>query len=225
MTHKKHGYRFENDWPLEKLDEAFKKVKAATTIPVKVKIEADHYVLNLENVRQIISSANKLSVMDCTCRATYGHCDAPLTVCLDMNEVAERNIVESIAREITLDEALDILEKTGQAGLVHMALGHGESYKPGVINSVCSCCSCCCGILSGILRYEMAPHLLKSLATSITEELICTDCGDCVERCQFGAREIVDGSLSINQDLCFGCGLCVSTCPTDAITLVDKFGQ
>jgi NAD-dependent dihydropyrimidine dehydrogenase PreA subunit len=39
---------------------------------------------------------------------------------------------------------------------------------------------------------------------------------------EFAAREIVDGSLSINQDLCFGCGLCVSTCPTDAIRLVDK---
>ena len=223
MTHKKQGYRFENDWPLETLEnKVFKKVKAATTIPVDVKIEADHYVLNLDHVRQILSSAYKISVMDCACRTIYGHCDAPLTVCLDMNEVAERNIVACVAREITLDDALDVLEKTNQAGLVHMAIGQGEFYNPGVINSVCSCCSCCCGILSGILRYGMAPHLLKSLAISITDELICTDCGDCVDRCQFGARKIDDGSLSINQDLCFGCGLCVSTCPTGAITLVDK---
>ncbi len=39
---------------------------------------------------------------------------------------------------------------------------------------------------------------------------------------RYGAREVVDGSLSFNQDLCFGRGLCVSTCPTNAITLVDK---
>ena len=69
---------------------------------MNVKIEADHYVLNLEKVRQILSSAYKISVMDCVCRTTYGHCDAPLTVCLDMNEVAERSIVEFGAREITL---------------------------------------------------------------------------------------------------------------------------
>ena len=223
MTYKKQGYRFENDWPLETLEnQVFKKVKAARTIPVNGKIEADHYVLNLENVRQILSNAYKISVMDCVCRTKYGHCDAPRLVCLDLNEIAERNIIDSIAREITLDEALDVLEKTNQAGLVHMAIGSGESYEPGVINSICSCCSCCCGILSGILRYGIAPHVLKSLVISITDELICTDCGDCVDRCQFGAREIIDGSLSFNQDLCFGCGLCVSTCPTGAITLVDK---
>ena len=169
MPHRKQGCRFENDWPLETLEtHVFKEYKAATTVPVNVKIEAEHYVLNLENVKQILGSARMISVMDCGCRGIYGHCDAPLNVCLDMNEVAERHITEFGAREITLDEAMDILEKTHEAGLVHMALGWGESYDPGVINSVCSCCSCCCGILSGILRYGLAPHLLKSQAVSVT---------------------------------------------------------
>jgi Pyruvate/2-oxoacid:ferredoxin oxidoreductase delta subunit len=223
MAHRKQDYRFENDWPLETLEtHVFKEYKAAITVPVNVKIEAEHYVLNLENVKQILSSARKISVMDCGCRGIYGHCDAPVNVCLDMNEVAERHITRFGAREITLDEALDVLEKTHEAGLVHMALGWGEFYEPGVINSVCSCCSCCCGILSGVLRYGLAPHLLKSQAISVTDVSSCTDCGECVDRCQFGAREMLDGSLSFNQDLCFGCGLCVSTCPTNAITLVDK---
>ncbi|GAG03964.1 unnamed protein product, partial [marine sediment metagenome] len=61
-----------------------------------------------------------------------------------------------------------------------------------------------------------------SQAISVTDASACTDCGDCVDRCQFGAREMVKGSLSFNPDLCFGCGLCVSSCPTNAITLVDK---
>ncbi len=223
MAHKKQGYRFENDWTLERLEtRTFQTTKEVLTVPVNVEIEGEHLVLNLENVKQILGKARTISVLDCHCRVDRGNCDAPVNVCIDMNETAERNIARGDAREVALDEALDILKKTHEAGLVHMALGSGEFYKPGVINSVCSCCSCCCPILSGVLRFGLAPHLLKSQAISVTDIQACTDCGDCVGRCQFGSREMVNGSLSFNPDLCFGCGLCVSTCPTNAITLVDK---
>nr|ADP09441.1 4Fe-4S ferredoxin iron-sulfur binding domain protein [uncultured marine crenarchaeote E6-3G] len=223
MAHRKQGYRFENDWTLERLEtRTFQSVKEAITVPVDVEIEGEHLVLNLDNVKQILGKARTISIMDCNCRVERGHCDAPVNVCMDMNEIAERNIANGIAREITLDEALGVLEKTHEAGLVHMGLGQGEFYEPGVIKSVCSCCSCCCTVLSGILRFGLAPHLLQSQAVSVTDTSACTACGDCVDRCQFGAKEMVNGSLAHNPDLCFGCGLCVSTCPTKAITLVDK---
>ena len=223
MAHKKQGYRFENDWTRERLEtRTFQNYKEAITVPVNVEIDAEHLVLNLDNVKQILGKARTISVMDCTCRVERGHCDAPVNTCIDMNEVAERNIANGVAREVALDEALDVLERTHEAGLVHMALGQGEFYKPGVINSVCSCCSCCCSILSGILRFGLAPHLLQSQAISVTDASACTECGVCVDRCQFGAREMANGSLAFNPDVCFGCSLCVSTCPTNAITLVDK---
>jgi len=223
MVHRKQGYRFENDWTVERLEtRTFQNYKEAITVPVNVEIEAEHLVLNLENVKQILSKARTISVMDCGCRVKFRHCDAPVNTCIDMNETAERNIRNGVAREITLDDALDVLEKTHEAGLVHMALGQGEFYEPGVINSVCSCCSCCCSILSGILRFGLAPHLLKSQTISVTDASTCTECGVCVDRCQFGAKEMVNGSLSFNSDLCFGCGLSISTCPTNAIILVDK---
>jgi hypothetical protein len=43
---------------------------------------------------------------------------------LDLNEVAECHIAKFGTWEITLDEALEILEQTHEAGLAHMALGH-----------------------------------------------------------------------------------------------------
>ena len=223
MAHRKQGYRFENDWARERLEtRTFQNYKAAVTVPVNVEIEAEQHVLNLGNVKQILSKARTISIMKCFCREKFGHCDAPVETCIDMNEVAERNIADGFAREITMDEALAVLEKTHEAGLVHLAIGHGEFYEPGVINSVCSCCSCCCSILSGILRFGLAPQLLTSHAVSVTDISACDDCGVCVDRCQFGAREMVDGDLSYDPDKCYGCGLCVSTCPTNAITLVDK---
>ncbi len=223
MAHKKQGFRFENDWTLEHLETvSMPYYKTIQAIPVNLEIEVDHLVLNLENAKQILSKARTISVMDCGCRVKRGNCNAPVNVCVDMNEIAERNIADGRAREITLSEALDILELSHKAGLVHMALANADIYKPGVINSICSCCSCCCSQLSGLLRFGLAPPILKALVTSVTNVSVCTECGVCAERCQFGAREMVNGSLSINPDLCFGCGLCVSTCPANAITLVDK---
>jgi ferredoxin len=225
MAHKKQGFRFEDDWPPENQEYLFKNYREAVTIPVNVEIDGDHMVLNFDTVKEILRKADLISLMDCGCRTIYGHCDAPLNVCLDMNEVAESHINIGWAKEITLEEAMVVLEKTNKAGLVHMAYGHGESFEPGVVNSVCSCCSCCCGVLSGILRFGLAPHLLKSHATEETDISACVKCGVCVDRCQFGARQIIEEELTVNDDLCFGCGLCLSTCPTKAITLVDKHGN
>jgi ferredoxin len=220
MAHKRQGYRFENDWMLEDFEEST--IKEAVTVPVNVKIEAEHVVLNLEKASKILSNARTISVLDCYCRVKYGHCHAPVDVCIDLNETAERNIRNGIAREIDLDEALDVLRKAHEAGLVPLALSQGEFYEPGVINSICSCCSCCCTLLSRIVRFGLASHILTSQTTSVTDASVCNGCGACIDRCQFGAREMIDGSLSFNPDLCFGCGLCVSTCPTNAINLVDK---
>jgi len=222
MDHIKQGYRFENDWPLENLEYISQNYKAGETIPVDVNIEAEQHVLNLEQVKRILRKAHTISLMDCYCRLTYGRCDAPIKVCLDLNEVAEKHIAEFGAQKISFEDALKVLEQSHEAGLVHMAYGHGDLYEPGVVNSICSCCTCCCGIFSGVLRFGMFPHLLTSHFRAEIDSPSCIECGVCVDRCQFGAREIIGGTLAFNPNLCFGCGLCVSTCPTYAITLVEK---
>ena len=119
----------------------FQNYKAAATVSVNVEIEAEQHVLNLGNVKRILGNARTISIMDCFCRAKFGHCDAPVETCIDMNETAERNIRNGVAREITMEEALDVLRKAHEAGLVPLALSQGEFYEPGVINSIRSCCS------------------------------------------------------------------------------------
>ena len=220
--HCEPGFRFENDWPQENLAYISQNYKAGVTIPVDVNIEVEQHVLNLEQVKRIIRKAHTISLMDCYCRLTYGHCDAPVKVCLDLNHVAELHIAEFGAQEISFEDALKVLAQSHEAGLVHMAYGHGDLYEPGVVNSICSCCSCCCGIFSGVLRFGMFPHLLTSHFLAEIDSSLCIDCGSCVDRCQFGALKLSDGTQVFQPDLCFGCGLCVSTCPTCAITLVEK---
>ena len=101
MPHRKLGYRFENDWPSEHLEYISQTYKAESTVPVNVKIKAEQHVLNMENVKRILSSAHTISVMDCYCRKTFGHCDAPVNVCLDLDQAAERQIAEFGAREMS----------------------------------------------------------------------------------------------------------------------------
>lgn len=44
---------------------------------------------------------------------------------------------------------------------------------------------------------------------------LCTQCGECRERCQFGA---VSEDFVIDPIACEGCGVCVHFCPADAIS-------
>lgn len=49
----------------------------------------------------------------------------------------------------------------------------------------------------------------------------CTLCGQCVEKCPFGALEIKDDKIEINAS-CKMCKICVKNCPVEAITLEEE---
>ncbi|AHF10264.1 MULTISPECIES: electron transfer flavoprotein subunit alpha [Dehalobacter] len=49
----------------------------------------------------------------------------------------------------------------------------------------------------------------------------CNGCGACVDRCPFGAIEIVDGIAKL-KDNCTGCGACGKACPNNAIEVTKK---
>jgi len=227
MAHRKQGYRFKNDWTVEDLqtvrrNEGFWKI--AKTIPVNVKITAEHRVLNLEKAKEYLNKAKSIVLLNCACRTARGNCDSPLDVCLTMDSAAESvlsrdDVKDKNARRITKDEAVQVLVRSHEAGLVHMAYDVMGEDK---VNAICSCCSCCCANLSAVLRFGLFPQTLKSDTTSMTDMSKCTNCGICVERCQFGAREMVGDSLILNPKLCMGCGLCVTKCPTSAISLAAK---
>ena len=203
-----------------------KYVAAGIALPIYEEIKLNNTVLNLDSVKHYFEKARKIAVMDCPCRTKRKHCDAPLETCLMLDDMAELSESDSFrenhanVHNVSVDEALKIVEKAHAAGLVPMAYIRTDTPKPEGVNFICNCCSCCCSIFGLTLRFGMAPHILKSIATSLTDESKCISCGVCVNRCHFGARKIVDDKMVYNKDLCFGCGLCVSTCPTDAINLI-----
>jgi ferredoxin len=227
MAHRRQGYRFKDDWTEEELRKASTDEGGwiiAKTIAVNVEIKAEHKVLNLEKAIEYLDGAYTIATLDCLCRTKKHNCDAPINVCITMNNAAE-SVLKSEEykgkhpRRIAKEEAVEILRRSHKAGLVHMAYSVDGGPK---VNAICSCCSCCCAVLSSTLRFGLFPHVLSSDSTTVTDLSRCTACGVCVDRCQFGARDIVDGVLRVNDELCFGCGLCVTKCPSSAIELIQK---
>lgn len=220
MSSKKQGHRFSDDWTTEQIHDIEQRIHKAVTIPVKVEIKGNHRILNLAEARKYMEDAWLIVLMDCTCRSQRHNCDLPINTCIRLNERGEEALSSDELRTLnprkaTVEEGLNVLDQSHKAGLVHMALAVDREG----INEICSCCSCCCLVLSAVLRFGSQRHVLTFNATAATDKSKCVGCGVCTERCQFGAREMVNDAVVFDPDLCSGCGLCVSTCPQQAITL------
>lgn len=187
------------------------------TIPVHVEIEAKQVVLAQPEMRELLSSAGVIAVGNCLCRETEGNCDQPLEVCIALDSAATERIEHRTWRAISVDEALAVLEKTYERGLVHLAYRRWD----GDVNLVCSCCSCCCQPLNSLRQFSYRDGITESAFVAKFDGTRCIGCGTCVDRCTFDAFELPEGARTAEfyEDRCFGCGLCVGTCPADAIVL------
>ena len=205
----------------KQLREIANEIDRAVTIPVNTMIKADHRVFDLSEVEKILRKANRITVHDCGCKTEYRNCESPRDVCIGLDEEADYAIEQGTmkVKEIDIEEALDVLRRSHEAGLVHMAYVFNDKDKP---NLICSCCSCCCHTLGGLLRYGIHAQVLSSKLIALDDSEKCIDCGECIRRCVFEARKMNKNKLSYDESKCMGCGLCVSTCPTEAISMIPR---
>ena len=168
-----------------------------------------------EEVSKLIKDATFISVGTCACRASEGKCDGPREVCLIFGSLGKALVERKLAREVTRDEAMTILDTAEKSGLVHQS--NNSADKASII---CNCCPCCCHFLRGLIKFSNPHFVAKSRFQATIDRDKCTDCGICYEdRCHFGALRHENDDLTIDQNKCLGCGLCVSACPTEALRL------
>lgn len=185
-------------------------------IPVRESLDARQWVLPREQVLEILHGAEVIGLTGCICRSHYRRCDNPVDVCLLLNSAARKDIRKGRAREVSVSEAEAVLVHADKHGLVHLSF-----VMPGSeLYALCSCCGCCCHDLQILKRYGRSDLVARSDFVAETDAAVCSGCGECVDRCQFGARRIGKDIVVYNPDQCYGCGLCVTTCPTAATILV-----
>jgi len=188
---------------------------SSKVIPVRESLASQQWVLPSEQVIEFLRNARCFALANCACRSRYQRCDNPLEVCFFINDAADRYVAEGTARYVSLKEAVTALRQANERGLVHLTIYNPEQY----IYAICSCCPCCCHDLQFLRLYGRSDLIAHSEYIAQTDVEACVHCGDCVERCVFGARVWQDGQMRYDADVCYGCGLCVTTCSADAITV------
>ena len=174
-------------------------------------------VLPYDDVRAILLASKTFNVRGCICRIQQEQlgkpCEYPVEICLNFSQYERA----PQTGDLTQSEALALLDKAEQVGLVHTV----SNVMDGV-GYVCNCCGCCCGILRGITEWGIENSVAYANYYAVIDSQFCAACGNCIERCQVGAISGADGFSVVDRTRCIGCGLCVTGCPNDVARLVRK---
>ncbi len=183
------------------------------TIQVKDQSE----VLDYERATHIINSASCITVGTCYCRHKMEHigkaCAAPQDVCLTFNTAAESLIKHKIARQISKEEAMAVLDKCVDYGLVQI----GDNVQ-NEVNWMCNCCGCCCEAIQAYKKIGYRRKINSNFFALVNSEK-CVACGICASKCPVEAIKIINNKAVVDEDICIGCGVCERRCGAKAITI------
>lgn len=191
-------------------------------IPVETSVKDHSQILPFDVLKEKIEATTYSAVAHCPCRQGARYmgkgCSHTDENCLHFGSMGRYIVEQGMGREITKDEALSILRKADEEGLVH-ACDNIEGH----LGTICSCCSCNCVFLHAVKNGLNA--LSRSNYAAQVDAETCAGCGMCTDRCPVGAVTLTeDNTASVDRARCLGCGVCTPTCPTESIGLVRREG-
>jgi electron transport complex protein RnfB len=189
-------------------------------VPVGKNISPDIAVKPYRFIEDEIRAAAGIAVAPCICRKEARingeGCGHNLETCLSFGVAADYYIENGIGRRIATDEALDILRRADEAGLVHACTNVKH------LANICNCCPCCCASLKGIAgKGLLREKFFNPLYEPVFDADTCSSCAMCIDRCPVAAVEM-DDVPSVDRDRCLGCGLCATACPSESISMVPR---
>jgi len=199
-------------------------------------------VLAWERASEVVGGARRWAVSLCFCRHKAEHlgerCDAPMDNCLSLNGGAEFVIRRGFGRAVEKAEALDLLARARESGLVQIA--DNVKNRP---TFVCNCCGCCCEQLQAVSRWGLPAvnpsgflptpqppsSPLRPGEGGDPGERRCAGCSRCARACPVGAIAMEPvreagarkNALAprIDEERCIGCGVCAGACRKDALAM------
>ncbi|NVM02564.1 MAG: 4Fe-4S binding protein [Candidatus Helarchaeota archaeon] len=124
---------------------------------------------------------------------------------------------------ITKDELFKKLDFFDKRGLVHIVLGCMGVDGTGI--NICNCHKSVCFVLQAVLARGFLNGLKKGPSIAKVDPTKCKgidECGECLSRCIFHARDILNNKGNIIEENCYGCGLCANSCPKKATIVVPR---
>ncbi len=195
-------------------------VERLVTLDMGIDLRGLEQVIPYPVARDIVlQHPDHIVALECPCRAAREKPCLPLDVCLIVGEpfagfIADHHPTRS--RWITQAEAVDILRAEHERGHVHHAFF--KDAMLGRFYAICNCCPCCCGAMQAF--QHGTPMLASSGYVSRVAAQSCIRCGACVKACPFGALEMGEKAVHVDEGRCMGCGVCISRCPRGALSLI-----
>lgn len=165
-------------------------------IPFERAIDGNSRKVSYEEVSQYLKDNAIFSVSDCSCRTAReimgegcGHLKEDM--CIQMGHAAEYYIRTGRGRKITREEAMEIIKRAEENGLVHQIPNLDGSGKT---HAICNCCGCGCLSLRTAQMFFNGDMLRSNYVSKVDREK-CVGCGECVLSCPVNA-------LRLGQKLC-----------------------
>lgn len=165
-------------------------------LPIQRSIDSNSRKASYEELSIHLNEAHVFSVSDCSCRTSReamgegcGHLKEEM--CIQLDHAAEYYIKTGRGREISREEAFEIIRRAEDNGLMHSIPNLDE---PGHTHAICNCCGCGCYAMR--LANEFVNNdIVRSNYKSVVDESKCVACGECVDVCPTNA-------LRLGQKLC-----------------------
>ena len=132
-----------------------------------------------------------------------------------------RDLRKGVKVPLKLDEAEELIDEWEARGLWHIVMSRG---RLPLIEAICNCEKRYCTYWMNRYRSGVPEYVLKGHFVAVSDPLTCTACGDCYDKCQFGAIHYskTSDNLDIDPTLCVGCGLCASACQSESIEMAPR---
>ncbi len=160
-------------------------------IPIETSIEGNTRRASFEEVSKYLNDNTLFSVSDCSCRTSReemgegcGHLKEDM--CIQMGDAAEYYIRTGRGREISRDEAFEIIKRAEENGLMH-SIPNTEG--PGKTHAICNCCGCSCYAVRNASMYLNADFVRSNYTAEVDIEK-CVACGECVSVCPVNALKL-----------------------------------
>lgn len=205
--------------------------------PVNVDVVAESEILAYDDWRAIVERNETFQLCPCVCKAMQasfkgqfdwmeerdaryddGNNKFCINTCIAMGELAEYYVYEDYGEPITKEEAIAIIERSIDEGLVV------EHFYGKGAEVICQCHVDTCFLLGAMKSIGGMGDAVPTMSNYMLEldKDACIKCGTCLERCPLHAVTFGDDGFPQMDMTCARCGQCALKCPAGARVLRAK---